>query len=521
MSSCSPAGSRTSATSRCAPAAGSPTACSSTAPTVELRDPDALAARLPARADRPDVVWPALHGASGEDGALRGLLEFLGIPFVGSRSDAARLAWDKPTAKILVARAGVATPRSITLPARRVPRARRQQRARQRSPTSCRSRSSSSPPRAARPRASRSSTTAANLPRAMVDAYTYGDVALIEQQDHRHRDRGRHHRHRRRPGRASRPSRSSRSRASTASRPGTTPARPASTSRPESPTSAADAAARGRAHGPPRAGPAPPLARRPHRRRRRDAVVPRGERAARPDRDLAAAAGARGRRARPRLGLRASGRSPPQSRPIRDALRRAMTPRRRLKARAAPNCPARQDAVEVGHRRELDRRSCPWLAPSVTLTRVFSCRPAARRSRRGGRCRRPAVGLVARGLRGRPLPAAASAARTERSSLTILSASRSIAGASPTDEDRARVAGAQHAGGHSAAALPSGSLQQPDGVGDLRTRAPDPLGELLLRDSEVGEQLLVGRRLFQRVQIRRGAGSRAGHPAACPRPRCS
>ena len=38
------------------------------------------------------------------------LLEFLGIPFVGSRSDAARLAWDKPTAKVLVARAGVSTP---------------------------------------------------------------------------------------------------------------------------------------------------------------------------------------------------------------------------------------------------------------------------------------------------------------------------------------------------------------------------------------------------------------------------
>jgi len=83
--------------------------------TVELRDPDArLLAGL--RAERPDVIWPALHGASGEDGALRGLLEFLGIPFVGSRSDAARLAWDKPVAKIVVSRAGVATPRSITLP---------------------------------------------------------------------------------------------------------------------------------------------------------------------------------------------------------------------------------------------------------------------------------------------------------------------------------------------------------------------------------------------------------------------
>ena len=82
---------------------------------VTLRDPDA--SLLPfLREHKPDVVWPALHGASGEDGALTGLLDFLGIPFVGSRADAARLAWNKPVAKAIVARAGVPTPRSITLP---------------------------------------------------------------------------------------------------------------------------------------------------------------------------------------------------------------------------------------------------------------------------------------------------------------------------------------------------------------------------------------------------------------------
>ncbi|WP_242089727.1 D-alanine--D-alanine ligase [Curtobacterium sp. DN_7.5] len=81
---------------------------------VDLRDADA--SLLPALAEsRPDVVWPALHGASGEDGALRGILEALDVPFVGSRSTSARLAWDKPTASALVARAGVRTPRSITL----------------------------------------------------------------------------------------------------------------------------------------------------------------------------------------------------------------------------------------------------------------------------------------------------------------------------------------------------------------------------------------------------------------------
>jgi len=81
---------------------------------VELRDPDAaLLGHL--TESRPDVVWPALHGASGEDGALRGLLEALDVPFVGSTAAAARLAWDKPTAKELARRAGVSTPRGITL----------------------------------------------------------------------------------------------------------------------------------------------------------------------------------------------------------------------------------------------------------------------------------------------------------------------------------------------------------------------------------------------------------------------
>jgi D-alanine-D-alanine ligase len=81
---------------------------------VTIADPDAtLVEKL--RADKPDVVWPVLHGASGEDGALRSLLEMMGISYVGSPSAATRLAWDKPSAKTLVQRAGVATPESISL----------------------------------------------------------------------------------------------------------------------------------------------------------------------------------------------------------------------------------------------------------------------------------------------------------------------------------------------------------------------------------------------------------------------
>lgn len=84
---------------------------------VRVLDPDAgLLAGLDAR--RPDVIWPVLHGASGEDGALLALLEATGIPTVGSRSAAAGLAWSKPTAKELVRRAGYATPRALRSPKR-------------------------------------------------------------------------------------------------------------------------------------------------------------------------------------------------------------------------------------------------------------------------------------------------------------------------------------------------------------------------------------------------------------------
>ena len=67
-------------------------------------------------ADPPGVVVPLLHGASGEDGALRDVLGMLGLPYVGSLPQACRVAFDKPTAKTVAATAGLATPASVTLP---------------------------------------------------------------------------------------------------------------------------------------------------------------------------------------------------------------------------------------------------------------------------------------------------------------------------------------------------------------------------------------------------------------------
>ncbi|MBP2364846.1 D-alanine--D-alanine ligase family protein [Pseudonocardia parietis] len=66
--------------------------------------------------DRPDVVAVALHGGEGENGAVQQVLELLGIPFVGTPSGACRRAWDKPSVKAELARAGLSTPEWVALP---------------------------------------------------------------------------------------------------------------------------------------------------------------------------------------------------------------------------------------------------------------------------------------------------------------------------------------------------------------------------------------------------------------------
>ena len=83
---------------------------------VEQRDIDAsLLTRL--REDPPACVLPVLHGESGEDGAVRAVLDLVGVRYVGSQPEACRVAFDKPVAKTVVSAAGVRTPRGVTLPA--------------------------------------------------------------------------------------------------------------------------------------------------------------------------------------------------------------------------------------------------------------------------------------------------------------------------------------------------------------------------------------------------------------------
>ncbi|MDA3628583.1 D-alanine--D-alanine ligase [Saccharopolyspora oryzae] len=66
--------------------------------------------------ERPDAVVVALHGGEGENGAVQAVLEMLDVPYVGTGPHACRRAWDKPTAKAELARAGLATPDWVSLP---------------------------------------------------------------------------------------------------------------------------------------------------------------------------------------------------------------------------------------------------------------------------------------------------------------------------------------------------------------------------------------------------------------------
>lgn len=145
---------------------------------VVVLDPDAdLFARLDEIA--PDVVWPALHGSSGEDGALLGLLAAHGLNYVGPSPSSARLAWSKPVAKTIVGRAGVQTSDSLTV----TREAFRELGAANVLRLIIRQLGTHVVVKPAQGGSAQGVTVvgdAESLPRAMVDAFTYHDVALVE-----------------------------------------------------------------------------------------------------------------------------------------------------------------------------------------------------------------------------------------------------------------------------------------------------------------------------------------------------
>lgn len=56
-----------------------------------------------------DVAFPAVHGPRGEDGSLAALLEFAGVPYVGSGTMAGALGMDKWASKLVAESLGIAT----------------------------------------------------------------------------------------------------------------------------------------------------------------------------------------------------------------------------------------------------------------------------------------------------------------------------------------------------------------------------------------------------------------------------
>ena len=64
---------------------------------------------------RLDVVLPVLHGKLGEDGAIQGLLELSGIPYVGCDIPSSALCMDKSLAYLVASNAGIATPKHWVL----------------------------------------------------------------------------------------------------------------------------------------------------------------------------------------------------------------------------------------------------------------------------------------------------------------------------------------------------------------------------------------------------------------------
>ncbi|MCS5736170.1 D-alanine--D-alanine ligase family protein [Herbiconiux daphne] len=65
-----------------------------------------------------DVVFPILHGPFGEDGTIQGLLELIGVPYVGSGVLASALGMDKHFTKTVFEAAGIAVAPWRTVSAR-------------------------------------------------------------------------------------------------------------------------------------------------------------------------------------------------------------------------------------------------------------------------------------------------------------------------------------------------------------------------------------------------------------------
>jgi D-alanine-D-alanine ligase len=86
--------------------------------TVNELDPQPSGWNLPAGTQ---VVFLALHGTYGEDGAVQAALEKLGVPYTGCDATASRIGFDKALTKKSCVAAGVPTARSLVLETAKTP----------------------------------------------------------------------------------------------------------------------------------------------------------------------------------------------------------------------------------------------------------------------------------------------------------------------------------------------------------------------------------------------------------------
>ena len=75
-----------------------------------------LTSLLEALTPKPDVVFNALHGRWGEDGAIQGVLEILKIPYTHSGVASSAIAMDKPFAKSILQISGLPVIKGQVLP---------------------------------------------------------------------------------------------------------------------------------------------------------------------------------------------------------------------------------------------------------------------------------------------------------------------------------------------------------------------------------------------------------------------
>jgi D-alanine-D-alanine ligase len=126
-----------------------------------------------------DVAFLALHGSAGEDGTVQSLLELIGLPYTGPDVLASSLAWNKPIAQGLYARAGLQVPDRVTLS---------QQAFREMGASAAVERIATALgiPLVVKPATGGSSLglsivdDAGGLPQAIIGAFSYADVVLIE-----------------------------------------------------------------------------------------------------------------------------------------------------------------------------------------------------------------------------------------------------------------------------------------------------------------------------------------------------